>query len=87
MGRIKTEGQITILMGKYQATTGKLLSRRRLARIAGVPKELVYRLDEGTAHYISLDALARLCDALQCRADEILVWEDGEERDDHGHSD
>jgi DNA-binding Xre family transcriptional regulator len=87
MGRIKTKGQITVLLGKYQAATRELLSRRRLAQMADVPKEMVYRLDEGTARYVNLDALARLCDALQCRADEILVWEDGEERDGDGHAD
>jgi DNA-binding Xre family transcriptional regulator len=87
MGKIKTEGQITILLGKYQAATRQLLSRRRLAQIADVPKEMVYRLDEGTARYVNLEALARLCDALQCRADEILVWEDGEECDGDGRSD
>lgn len=84
MGKISTRGRITILLGKHQVATGQRLSLRRLAQIAGVPKDLVYRLDAGVARYVDLYALARLCDALRCRADEILVWE---ERRSHGRSD
>lgn len=65
------------MLGKYQLTTGRRLSPRRLAQVAGVPKDLVYRLDAGLARYIDLYALARLCQVLGCRVDEILVW-DGE---------
>lgn len=72
------------MLGKRQATTGERLSLRRLAQVAGVPKDLVYRLDAGEARYVDLRALARLCDALRCRADDILVWE---ERGDDGRSD
>jgi DNA-binding Xre family transcriptional regulator len=74
MGKITTEGRITILLGKRQVATGERLSLRRLAQVAGVPKDLVYRLDAGEARYVDLRALARLCDALQCRADELLIW-------------
>jgi DNA-binding Xre family transcriptional regulator len=82
MGRITTEGRITILTGKHQVATGKRLSLRRLAQIAGVPKDLVYRLDAGRARYVDLRALARLCDVLRCRAGDILTWEeDGADRD------
>jgi DNA-binding Xre family transcriptional regulator len=84
MGKISTRGRITILLGKHQVATGQRLSLRRLAQIAGVPKDLVYRLDGGVARYVDLQALARLCDALRCRADEILVWE---ERRGNGRSD
>ena len=84
MGKITTKGRITILLGKHQVATGQRLSLRRLAQIAGVPKDLVYRLDAGAARYVDLRALTRLCDALQCRADEILLWE---ERSDNGRSD
>jgi DNA-binding Xre family transcriptional regulator len=81
MGKITTERQITIMLGKLQAATGERLSLRRLAQIAGVPKDLVYRMDAGEARYVDLEALARLCDTLGCRADEILVWESDGERD------
>jgi DNA-binding Xre family transcriptional regulator len=86
MGRITTKGRITIMLGKRQAATGERWSPRRLARVAAVPKDLVYRLDAGEARYVDLKALARLCDALHCRADEILVWESGEQRGDNGRS-
>jgi DNA-binding Xre family transcriptional regulator len=75
MRKISTSGRITILLGKQQAATGKRLSPRRLAERAGVPKDLVYRLDSGQARHIDLDALARLCDALHCDLQDILVWE------------
>ncbi len=70
MDEITTKGRITIMLGKHQSTTGERLSHRRLAQLAGVPKDLVYRLDAG---------LARLCAALGCRIEEILVWKDGDE--------
>jgi DNA-binding Xre family transcriptional regulator len=72
------------MLGKRQAATGERVSLRRLAQIAGVPKDLVYRLDAGEARYVDLRALARLCDVLQCRAKDILVWE---ERGGDGRSD
>lgn len=84
MGKIITKGRITILLGKHQVATGQRLSLRRLAQIAGVPKDLVYRLDAGVARYVDLHALARLCDALRCRASDILIWE---ERGGNGRSD
>ncbi len=77
MMKISTSGRITILLGKQQAATGKRLSLRALASRAGVPKDLVYRLDAGQARYIELDALARLCATLNCAPDAILVWEAG----------
>ena len=80
MSKITTEGLITILLGKRQVATGERLSLRRLAQVASVPKDLVYRLDAGKARYVDLHALARLCDALQCRADQVLVWEEKRER-------
>jgi DNA-binding Xre family transcriptional regulator len=55
-------------------TTGERISLRRLADLAEVPKDLVYRLDAGEARYVDLEALARLCQALDCRLEEILVW-------------
>jgi len=76
MSKIATRGRITIMLGKRQAATGERLSLRRLAQVAGVPKDLVYRLDAGEARYVNLRALARLCDALRCRAEDILVWEE-----------
>ncbi len=79
MSKITTKRQITIMLGKHQAATGERLSLRRLAQIAGVPKDLVYRMDAGEARYVDLAALARLCDTLGCRADEILVWESDED--------
>ncbi|HQJ10827.1 MAG TPA: helix-turn-helix transcriptional regulator [Anaerolineae bacterium] len=48
---------------------------RRLADVAGVSKDLVYRLDAGVARYLDLDALERLCATLLCRPEEILAWE------------
>ena len=78
MSKITTEGRITILTGKRQVATGKRLTLRRLAQIARVPKDLVYRLDAGRARYVDLVALARLCDTLRCRVGDILVWEDQE---------
>ncbi len=75
MRRLTTSGRITILLGMQQAATGERLSPRRLAERARVPKDLVYRLDAGEARHIDLDALARLCDALHCDVQDILVWE------------
>jgi DNA-binding Xre family transcriptional regulator len=75
MRKITTTGRITILLGKQQAATGERLSPRRLAERAGVPKDLVYRLDAGQARHIDLMALARLCEALHCDLHDILVWE------------
>jgi DNA-binding Xre family transcriptional regulator len=40
-----------------------------------VPKDFVYRLDAGTARHVDLEALARLCTALNCELQDILVWE------------
>ena len=78
MNKISTRGRLTILLGQRQAVTGQRLSLRRLAELAEVPKDLVYRLDAGLARYIDLVALARLCHALECKLDDILVWsEDG----------
>jgi DNA-binding Xre family transcriptional regulator len=73
------------MLGKRQAATGERWSPRRLALVARVPKDLVYRLDAGQARYVDLNALARLCDALNCRADEILVWQTDERENEDGH--
>jgi DNA-binding Xre family transcriptional regulator len=73
--KINTIGRLTILLGRKQANTGERLSLRRLAQLADVPKDFVYRLDAGEARHVDLDALARLCEALHCRLDDILVWE------------
>jgi DNA-binding Xre family transcriptional regulator len=74
MPELTTKGRITKLLGKYQLTTGQRLTPRRLAHQADVPKDLVYRLDAGLARYVDLHALARLCQVLGCRIEEILVW-------------
>ena len=79
MSELTTKGRITMLLGKYQLTTGRRLSPRRLAQLAEVPKDLVYRLDAGLARYIELQALARLCAVLGCQVEEILVWENDSE--------
>ncbi len=73
--KITTSGRLTILLGKQQAATGERLSLRRLAQVAEVPKDFVYRLDAGEARYIELDALTRLCVALHCRIEDILTWD------------
>lgn len=78
MGEITTSGRITILLGRQQAATGERLSLRRLAERAQVPKDFVYRLDSGQARYVELDALVRLCEALDCDPQDILLWENGE---------
>lgn len=78
MSELTTKGRITILLGKYQLTTGRRLSPRRLAQQAGVPKDLVYRLDAGVARYVDLQALGRLCRVLNCRVQDILVWQTGQ---------
>ena len=75
--KISTHGRITILLGKQQAATGERMSPRRLAEKAGVPKDFVYRLDAGEARHVDLDSLARLCAALNCDLQDILVWERG----------
>ncbi|MCB0178302.1 MAG: helix-turn-helix transcriptional regulator [Anaerolineae bacterium] len=77
MDNFTTKGRITIMLGKYQHTTGRRLSPRRLAQLAEVPKDLVYRLDAGEARYVDLHALARLCYVLDCRVEDILVWDNG----------
>jgi DNA-binding Xre family transcriptional regulator len=74
-------GRITVLLGKYQAATGERISPRKLAEKAGVPKDFVYRLDSGAARHVDLEALARLCVALNCELHDILTWETG-----HGES-
>jgi DNA-binding Xre family transcriptional regulator len=74
MSEITTINRLTILMGRLQAETGQRLSLRRLAALADVPKDLVYRLDTGEARYIDLDAMARLCTILRCQPQDILVW-------------
>ena len=73
--RIDTTGRVSILLGKQQAATGERMSPRKLAKKAGIPKDFVYRLDAGTARHVDLDALARLCAALDCDLQDILVWE------------
>lgn len=78
MGDITTAGRLTMLLGRQQAATGERLSLRRLAQRAGVPKDFVYRLDSGRARYVDLDALVRLCEALDCDPQDILIWEDGQ---------
>ncbi len=80
MSRFLTQGRLTVLIGRKQAVLGERLTLRRLAELAHVSKDFVYRLDAGGARHVDLDALARLCVALDCRLDEILVWEqDGRE--------
>jgi len=74
MDAITTKGRITAMLGRYQLNTGRRLSHRRLAQLAGVPKDLVYRLDAGLTRYVDLQALARLCAVLGCQVEEILVW-------------
>ena len=74
MTEIETKGRLTALLGRRQMTTGERVSLRRLADLAEVPKDLVYRLDAGEARYVELEALARLCQALDCQPEEILVW-------------
>ncbi len=51
------------------------MSPRKLAEVAGVPKDYVYRLDAGEARHLDLEALARLCSVLNCDLQDILVWE------------
>jgi DNA-binding Xre family transcriptional regulator len=75
--KISTLGRITILLGKQQVATGERMSPRKLAEKAGVPKDFVYRLDAGEARHVDLEALARLCIALNCDLQDILVWERG----------
>jgi DNA-binding Xre family transcriptional regulator len=82
MSQIVTTGRITALLGKYQMTTGERMSLRRLADVAHVPKDFVYRLDAGQARYVELDALARLCTVLRCRLKDILVWKNDDQRDE-----
>ena len=79
--KITTTGRITILLGKLQVETGERTSPRKLAEKAGVPKDFVYRLDAGTARHVDLEALARLCTALDCELQDILIWET-----EHGES-
>ena len=74
MGEITTKGRLTALLGRRQMETGERLSLRRLADVAQVPKDFVYRLDAGQARYVELDALVRLCVVLQCDPEDILVW-------------
>ncbi len=70
------------MLGKYQLNTGERLSPRRLAQIADVPKDLVYRLDAGAARYVDLQALARLCSILGCQVEDLLVWQDNDQATD-----
>lgn len=70
---IITHGRITMMLGKHQQHTGQRLSARGLAKQAGVPKDLVYRLDAGQARYVDLQALARICQVLNCGVEDILT--------------
>ena len=74
MAEITTTNRLTILLGRLQAATGQRISLRGLATQAGVPKDLVYRLDAGQARYVELDALASLCRVLGCAPADILTW-------------
>ncbi len=74
MTAITTANRLTILLGHHQAATGQRITFRGLAAQAGVPKDLVYRLDAGEARYVELDALASLCRVLGCAPADILVW-------------
>jgi DNA-binding Xre family transcriptional regulator len=76
MTQITTPGRLSMILGRQQAQTGERVSLRRLAEIAEVLKDLVYRLDAGQARYIDLQALARLCHTLRCQPHDILVWDD-----------
>ena len=78
---IETSNQITILLGRQQAETGQRMSLRKLAEVADVPKDFLYRLDAGAARHVDLGSLARLCDALNCTVQDILVLESECERD------
>ena len=83
---INTNGRITIMLGKHQHHTGQRLSPRRLAQMAGVSKDLVYRLDAGTARFVDLNALARICHILSCQVQDILTsdGENGRDTLEHG---
>jgi len=74
--KLTTTGRVTILLGKQQAETGQRVSPRKLAEIAGIPKDFIYRLDAGTARHIDLEALAKLCAALQCQPQDLLTWDE-----------
>ncbi len=74
MTGITTTNRLTIMLGYMQAGTGRRITLRGLAALADVPKDFVYRLDAGEARYVDLDALGRLCVALGCSPDDILVW-------------
>ncbi len=76
MTNIATTNRLTILLGRLQAATGQRITLRGLAARAGVPKDLVYRLDAGEARYVELEALASLCRVLGCAPGDILVWDD-----------
>lgn len=73
--KLSTYGRISILLGKQQAKTGQRISPRKLAERAGISKDFIYRLDSGQARHVDLDALAKLCAALHCQPQDILVWE------------
>ncbi len=79
MAEITTKQRISKMLAQHQLTTGERLSPRRLAQLAGVPKDMVYRLDAGLARYVDLQGLARLCQVLGCGIEDILVWENGTE--------
>jgi DNA-binding Xre family transcriptional regulator len=76
MTDITTTNRLTILLGRLQADTGQRITLRGLAARAGVPKDLVYRLDAGEARYIEMEALASLCRVLGCTPSDILIWND-----------
>ena len=82
MDEIVTKGRITTLLGRHQMTTGQRMSLRRLADMVQVSKDFVYRLNAGQTRYVDLNALARLCIALRCRLEDILVWKNDDRRDE-----
>jgi DNA-binding Xre family transcriptional regulator len=72
---IITLNRLTVLLGHLQAATGQPMTLRKLAARAGVPRQMVYRLDEGVARRIDLDDLTRLCSVLRCTPSDILLWQ------------
>lgn len=84
---IITTNTLTILLGRRQANTGERWSLRHLAQKADVSKDLVYRLDSGTARYVEIEALNRLCRELDCEPGDILKWQNGSPCPDTGEDD
>ncbi len=67
------EARLRWAVGDWLAV--RRLSRRELARRAGLSRRTVERLASGRALRVELQTLARVCRALELAPPDLIVWE------------